>query len=72
MIYYFFLRQAVRVFTGTIVVTFIVKHRVGPLFVGLDVPHYEASCNQFTPKLHALNQVQKFHYLLHVSIVGSL
>ena len=34
--------------------------------------HYEASYNQFTPKLHALNQFQKFHYLLHVSVVGSL
>ena len=59
-------------FPGTVVVTFVVERRVGPLFAGLDAAHYEASYNQFTPKLHALNQVQKFHYLLHVSIVGSL
>ena len=57
---------------GTVVITFKVERRVGPLFAGLDALHYEASCNKFTPKLHALNQFQKFHYLLHVSTVGSL
>ena len=59
-------------FPGTVVVTFVVERRVGPLFAGLDAAHYEASCNQFPPKLHALNQVKKLHYLLHVSTVGSL
>ena len=45
---------------------------MGPLFVGLDAAHYEAGRHQFTSYLHALNQVEEFPLLLHVSVVWSL
>ena len=57
---------------GAVVITRVVKARVGPLLVGLDAAHYEACCHQFSSNLHAFNQIEEFLHLLHVSAVWSL
>ena len=66
------LRQSFRPLLGPIVITSVVKARVGPLLVGLDSVHFEAHRHKFVANLYAFKQVKELPYLFHVSTIWFL